>query len=153
MASSQDIRRSQRNRRVIDYKLLHKVGLSDNKAEEEKSMAMNNKPDCNENENKQNWQRTQLKVAVPKIIWNFKALKILLHKRNLWNEFAEYRSTRIKAMRAKERVSILSKCYEGKIVPQFLRFRIPNNGKFSDKEVNDFQLKLLKKNYSKQNCK
>ena len=109
MASSQDIRRSQRNRRVIDYKLLHNVGLSDNKAEEEKSSEINDEPDTNKDENKQNRQRTQLKVTVPKIIWNFKALKILLHKRNLWNEFAEYRSTRIKAMRAKERVSILSK--------------------------------------------
>ena len=145
MASSQNIRRSQRNTKVIDYKLLHNVGLSDNKAEEEKSMEIIEEPDANKNENKQNRQRTQLKVTVPKIIWNFKALRILLHKRNLWNEFAEYRSTRIKAMRAKERVSILAKCYEGKIVPQFLRFRIPNNGKFSDKEVNDFQLKLLKK--------
>ena len=57
MASSQNIRRSQSYRRVIDYKLLNSVGLSDNKAEEEKSMAMNNKPDSNknENENKQNW--------------------------------------------------------------------------------------------------
>ena len=83
MASSQDIRRSQRNRRVIDYKLLHNVGMSDNKAEEEKSMEINDEPDANENENKQNRQRTQLKVTVPKIIWNFKALKILLHIRNL----------------------------------------------------------------------
>ena len=47
MASSQDIRRSQRNRRLIDYKLLHSVGLSDNKAEEEKSMEMNKKLDAN----------------------------------------------------------------------------------------------------------
>ena len=53
MASSQDIRRSQRNRRLIDYKLLHSVGLSDNKAEEEKSMEMNKKLDANKNENKQ----------------------------------------------------------------------------------------------------
>ena len=127
MASSQDIRRSQRNSRLIDYKLLHSVGLSDNKAEEEKSMEIIGKPDANNIENEQERQRTQLKVPVPKIIWNFKALKILLHKRNLWKEFAEYRSSRIKAMRAKERVSILSQCYEGKLVPQFLCFRIPNS--------------------------
>ena len=145
MASSQNIRRSQRNTKVIDYKLLHKVGLSDNKAEEEKSIKMNKTLDANKNENKQDRQRTQLKVPVPKIIWNFKALKILLHKRNRWKEFAEYRSSRIKAMRAKERMSILSKCYEGKIVLQFLCFRIPNNGKLSNKEVHDFLLILPKK--------
>ena len=65
MASSQNIRRSQRNRRVIDYRLLNSVGLSDNKAEEEKSIKMNKTLDANKNENKQDRQRTQLKVPVP----------------------------------------------------------------------------------------
>ena len=60
MASSQNIRRSQRNTKVIDYKLLHNVGLSHNKAVEEKSMEIIGKPDANNNENEQDRQRTQL---------------------------------------------------------------------------------------------
>lgn len=31
------------------------------------------------------------------------------------------------------------------IVPRFLRFRVPNNGCFDDREVHEFQLRLLRK--------
>ena len=43
------------------------------------------------------------------------------------------------------RIGFLNNCLKTDIIPQFLRLRIPNNGRFDDKSVHEFQKKLLKK--------
>jgi len=43
------------------------------------------------------------------------------------------------------RVKFLDNCKRADLIPKFLKFRIPNNGFFDDKNVHDFQRQLLKK--------
>jgi len=43
------------------------------------------------------------------------------------------------------RLQFLDNCCKADIIPRFLKFRIPNNGCFDDKSVNEFQLHLLRK--------
>ena len=43
-----------------------------------------------------------------------------------------------------ERVKLLGECKQNKLIPDFLKFRVPNNGKFTKQAIFDFQYKLLK---------
>ena len=42
-------------------------------------------------------------------------------------------------------VKFLENCKRADLIPKFLKFRIPNNGCFDDKNVHEFQRHLLKK--------
>lgn len=43
------------------------------------------------------------------------------------------------------RIGFLDECLKSRIIPRFLKFRIPNNGCFDDRSVEDFQVNLLRK--------
>ena len=44
----------------------------------------------------------------------------------------------------RKKLKFLRKCQSNDIIPEFLRFRVPENGVFSDQAVHSFQLKLLR---------
>ena len=46
------------------------------------------------------------------------------------------------------RIKFLRKCLDNDIIPDFLRFRVPDNGVFSDQAVHSFQLRLLRSEIS-----
>ena len=50
------------------------------------------------------------------------------------------------------RIKFLRKCLDNDIIPDFLRFRVPDNGIFSDQAVHSFQLRLLRSELSQANA-
>ena len=50
------------------------------------------------------------------------------------------------------RIKFLRKCLVNDIIPDFLRFRVPDNGVFSDQAVHSFQLRLLRSEISQANA-
>ena len=52
-----------------------------------------------------------------------------------------------------QRVWFLSECVEKKVIPKFLKFRIPNNGCFDHEMVRTFQGRLLKQELKKTRMK
>ena len=42
------------------------------------------------------------------------------------------------------RLKFLRKCLINDLIPDFLKFRVPENGVFSDQAVHNFQMKLLR---------
>ena len=77
--------------------------------------------------------------------WNIKALRILLSKGGGWVKFSEYKKARLALAKLKMRIRFLERCSQNNITPTFLKFRIPQNGKFTDRSVWEFQRKLLLK--------
>ena len=55
----------------------------------------------------------------------------------------------MKALKMEKRAKFLCKCVEFNLIPNFLRFRVPNNGVFNDVAVNNFQRRLLKNEVSR----
>ena len=49
------------------------------------------------------------------------------------------------------RLKFLRKCLKNDIIPDFLKFRVPDNGVFWNQAVNNFQLKLLRSEISRAN--
>ena len=49
------------------------------------------------------------------------------------------------------RLKFLKKCLKNDLIPDFLKFRVPENGVFSDQTVHNFQLKLLRTEISRAN--
>ena len=49
------------------------------------------------------------------------------------------------------RLKFLRKCLKSDPIPEILKFRVPDNGVFSDKAVHNFQLKLLTTETSRAN--
>ena len=81
----------------------------------------------------------------PNLFFNLQALKNILRGRDLLKQFCDYTNTRLKLVKATERLKMLETCKIAKLIPDFLKFRIPENGKFSNSAVFEFQIKLLKK--------
>ena len=50
------------------------------------------------------------------------------------------------------RIKFQIKCLDNDIIPDFLRFRVPDNGVFSDQAVHSFQLRLLRSELSQANA-
>ena len=85
------------------------------------------------------------------INWKFKALKIILNRRNLFRLFKEYKSARLLLAKTSVRTSFLKRCIDNNIIPTFLRFKVPTNGKFTEEAVNAFQTRLLKNEFTNAN--
>ena len=67
-------------------------------------------------------------------------------KRNgCWTAFVQYQRTSCKYEVCNQRIDFLTKCKQSEIIPKFLKFRIPNNGCFDEKSIQEFQRKLLAK--------
>ena len=49
------------------------------------------------------------------------------------------------------RIKFLKKCLDNDIIPDFLRFCVPDNGVFLDQAVHSFQLRLLRSEISQAN--
>ena len=49
------------------------------------------------------------------------------------------------------RLKFLRKCLKNDLIPDFLKFKVPENGFFSDQAVHNFQLKLLRTETSRAN--
>ena len=63
--------------------------------------------------------------------------------------FHGYRKTRMKILRMTKRAKFLINCMQYSLIPNFLRFKIPENGVFNDEAVKQFQRRLLKLEISK----
>ena len=50
------------------------------------------------------------------------------------------------------RIKFLRKCLDNDIIPDFVRFRVPDNGVFSNQAVYSFQLRLLRSEISQVNA-
>ena len=69
-------------------------------------------------------------------------LEALLRKIHCYKQYYHYKKSRIKVLNVSMRIKFLEKCIKSDIIPRFLRFNIPNNGCFQQKEVHNFQKKL-----------
>ena len=58
--------------------------------------------------------------------------------------FRKYQRSYIKLMSGIARIQFLKQCLDNRLIPRFLRFKVPSNGVFNDKTVHAFQLKLLR---------
>ena len=81
--------------------------------------------------------------------------KIELERREIWKDYLSYSNERIKHIKCLSRINFLQKCWNAKIIPRFLKFRIPENGCFIQSEITKFQRNLLRKemNQAKSTCK
>ena len=80
-----------------------------------------------------------------------KLFKIELERNDSWKNFLRYQTALRKSVDQTVRLKFLDNCLKSHIVPKFLKFRIPNNDRFDDKLVHDFQIKLLRKEIFKAN--
>ena len=67
----------------------------------------------------------------------------------IWNLVLDYASIYVKYINCHQRVKFLRVCLENDIIPDFLRFRVPENGVFSNQVVHSFQTKLLRTEINK----
>ena len=58
--------------------------------------------------------------------------------------FWKYRKSYLKLMSNIARVQFLKQCLDNRLIPRFLRFKVPSNGVFNDEAVHSFQLRLLR---------
>ena len=72
-------------------------------------------------------------------------LAIKLQRSSCWKEFLHYEKCICKVESNSLRIKFLENCKRAEIIQRFLKFRIPNNGCFDDKNVQDFQNRLLNK--------
>ena len=78
------------------------------------------------------------------ILLNF-LLKKILQRHNIWNCYQHYCKQLAKQIYAKKRVAFLKECKKNGLVPDFLKFRVPDNNCFDPSSVKNFQLRLLSK--------
>ena len=71
-------------------------------------------------------------------------LEGILKRIECYEVFQCYRKTRMKILRMKKRAKFLIKCMQYSLIPNFLRFKVPNNEVFKDEAVTLFQRQLLK---------
>ena len=150
-------KKSRRIKKRIDYKKLnsqgfpecskaHKTDTSVEMLEENNNLSPTLNAETENSILNQN-PESEIQKKPLHVIWNHPSLRMLLEKRGLWSHFVNYRASKLKLVRNSERVKLLRKCKETKLIPDFLRFRIPNNGRFSNEAVFNFQYKLLKNEY------
>ena len=72
-------------------------------------------------------------------------LALELRRSNCWKEFLQYEKHIHKIENNRLRLKYLEACKNADIIPQFLNFRIPNNGSFDKKSIHEFQFSLLRK--------
>ena len=78
----------------------------------------------------------------PILIWTLKNTLI-------WKLVREYASIYVKFTNCHQRVKFLRVCLENDIIPDFSRFRVPENGVFLNQAVHSFQTKLLRTEINK----
>ena len=79
----------------------------------------------------------------------FKLFKLELVRQNSYKEYIQYINVINKYDKCESRIAFLERCRDSDIIPNFLNFRIPNNGCFEDQSVHDFQRRLLHKEINK----
>ena len=79
-------------------------------------------------------------VIIPIIL-----LKKILYKHNTWICYQRYCKQLAKKINAEKRVKFLNECRINDLVPDFLKFRIPDVNCFEPSTVKNFQLRLLSK--------
>ena len=67
----------------------------------------------------------------------------------IWKLVRDYASIYVKFINCHQRVQFLRVCLENDIIPDFLRFRVPENGMFLNQAVHSFQTKLLRTEINK----
>ena len=78
------------------------------------------------------------------ILPNF-LLKKILQRHNIWICYQRYCKQLAKQIYAKKRVAFLKECKKNDLVPDFLKFRVPDNNCFDPSSVKNLQLRLLPK--------
>ena len=73
-----------------------------------------------------------------------KLLKLELYRQGILNEWYSYLKLKLRLGKTFMRIEFLQACQENKLIPKFLKFRIPNTGCFNKKAVERFQQNLLK---------
>lgn len=63
--------------------------------------------------------------------------------------YRNYKRSRMKVIRMRINVLFLERCLKNRLIPHFLKFKIPENGTFAQSCVDNFQRKLLKIEFSK----
>ena len=79
------------------------------------------------------------KINIPK-----RLLEVILKRIGCYGTLQNYRTVRMKILKVRMRIKFLEKCHCYKLVPNFLRFKIPTNGAFKEEAVTNFQRRLLK---------
>ena len=77
--------------------------------------------------------------------------KLVLTRHDCYRDYLQYTKFLNKCDKCECRLNFLEKCRNSDIIPNFLKFRIPNNGCFEDQSVHDFQRRLLHKEIHKAN--
>ena len=75
----------------------------------------------------------------------FRLLLLELRRDGCISSFLQYKKALCKVETNSLRINFLESCLRADIIPNFLRFRVPNNGCFDDKSVHDFKKRLLRK--------
>ena len=85
----------------------------------------------------------------------FRLLALELKRSSCWKQYLHYEKTILKVESNSLRIKFLENCKRADLIPNFLKFRIPNNGCFDEKSIHDFQRQLLNKELlnAKQNLK
>ena len=78
-------------------------------------------------------------------------LRQILKRKLTWKIVLDYLKFFKKAQVSVHRLMFLRKCLKNDLIPDFLKFRVPENGVFSDQAVHNFQLKLLRTETSRAN--
>ena len=76
-------------------------------------------------------------------------LETSLKRSDGWNEYLDYTKSLVKLEHNHLRINCIESCRSADIIPQFLKFRVPNNGCFEPTIVHNFQRKLLKEELAK----
>ena len=78
-------------------------------------------------------------------------LRQILKRKLTWKIVLDYLKFFKKVQVSVHRLKFLRKCLKNDLIPDFLKFRVPENGVFSDQAVHNFQLKLLRTETSRAN--
>ena len=78
----------------------------------------------------------------PILIWT-------LRNNFIWKLVRDYASIYVKFINCHQHVKFLIVCLENDIIPDILRFRVPENGVFSNQAAHSFQTKLLRTEINK----
>ena len=76
-------------------------------------------------------------------------LDLDLKNKLIWKLVRDYASIYVKFINCHQRVKFLRVCLENDIIPDFLMFRVPENGVFSNQAVHSFQTKILRREIDK----
>ena len=92
------------------------------------------------------------KEQMPAILLAPLLLRLVLKRNFTWKLVIDYLKHFNKFNNSFLRTKFLQKCLDNDIIPVFLRFRVPDNGVFSDQAVHSFQLRRLRTEISQSNA-